>query len=59
MGAYEAEQRYFLDLLAGRADTSILTARDARDSIALLEKAKRCVAKASVNQRDRMKGYSR
>ena len=43
--AYEAEQRYFLDLLAGKADTSILTARDARDSIALLARAKRTVAR--------------
>ncbi len=46
MNAYEAEQRYFLDLLAGKADTSLLTAQDARDSIAMVEKAKRIVAKA-------------
>ncbi len=46
MNAYEAEQRYFLDLLAGKADTSLLTAQDARDSVAMVEKAKRIVAKA-------------
>lgn len=39
MTAYEAEQRYFLDLLAGKADPSILSAQDARDAIALVEKA--------------------
>ena len=40
-GAYEAEQRYFVDLLAGRADASLLTARDARDAVALVERAAR------------------
>jgi len=34
--AYEAEQRYFLDLLRGRADASVLSARDARATIALI-----------------------
>ncbi len=46
MNAYEAEQRYFLDLLVGKADTSILTAQDARNSIAMVEKAKKILAKA-------------
>ena len=36
--AYEAEQRYFLDMLAGRADTSVLTAQDARATIALVSR---------------------
>ena len=46
MNAYEAELRYFLDLLAGKADTSVLTARDARDAIALLARAKRKIARS-------------
>ncbi|MGN0846005.1 MAG: Gfo/Idh/MocA family protein [Kiritimatiellia bacterium] len=46
MNAYEAEQRYFLDLLAGRADERLLTARDARDAIAYVEGAKKIVARA-------------
>ncbi len=36
MGAYEAEQRYFLDMVSGRAVPPILTARDARDAVALV-----------------------
>lgn len=46
MNGYEGEQRYFLDLIAGKADTAILTARDARAAIALVEKAERTVARA-------------
>ena len=34
--AYEAEQRYFLDIVRGRAVKPILTARDARDAVALV-----------------------
>ena len=34
--AYEAEQRYFLDVGRGRAVKPILTARDARDAVALV-----------------------
>ena len=46
MNGYEGELRYFTDLVAGKADESVLTARDARDAIALVEKAKRTVARA-------------
>ncbi|MGN0852799.1 MAG: Gfo/Idh/MocA family protein [Kiritimatiellia bacterium] len=42
--AYEAEQRYFLDLVRGRADGSVLSARDARDAVARIENAVRIVA---------------
>ena len=45
---YEAEVRYFLDLVEGRAKERILTARDAREAIALVcaerESAKRGVS---------------
>ncbi len=41
--AYEAEQRYFLDLIGGKADESILCARDARETVALVARiAARC-----------------
>ena len=33
---YEAEQRYFLDIVRGRPVKPILTARDARDAVALV-----------------------
>lgn len=39
--AYEAEQRYFLDLLRGRADVTVLSAHDARDAVARIENASR------------------
>ena len=35
-GGDEAAIRYFLDLVAGRAKERVLTAEDARDSIAML-----------------------
>jgi len=41
MSGYEGEQRYFLDLIAGKAKAETLTAKDARDAIALVEKAVR------------------
>lgn len=46
MSAYEAEQRYFVSLLAGRADRSLLTAEDGRRVVALLEGVRRRLAVA-------------
>lgn len=45
MNGYEGEQRYFLDLVAGRVKEPVLTAKEARDAIACIEKAKRTVAR--------------
>ena len=39
--AYEAEIEYFLGMVEGRRQKRILTAKDARDSIALLEAERR------------------
>ena len=38
---YEAEIRYFLDLVEGRAKEKVLTAQDARESVAMLELERR------------------
>ena len=46
--AYEAEQRYFLDLLDGKADMSILSARDGRATVALVENVARVAKKNMV-----------
>ena len=43
---YEAEQRYFLGLIDGSADAAFLTARDARNAVALVENAQRTKVKA-------------
>ena len=44
---YEAEIRYFADMIDGKVDKSVLTARDARDAIALLECERRSAVRGT------------
>ena len=44
---YEAEIRYFADMIDGKVDKIVLTARDARDAIALLECERRSAVRGT------------